>query len=417
MKLSRFGARITGQSGISDLMDDLGDALANKPEMIMMGGGNPGHIPEVSKCFQRLLQDLANDAELAHSTVGVYDQPAGDQSFRQKLAAYLSGQLDQEIDASQIVVTNGTQTSLFMLFNLFAGPGEDNVNRKILLPMLPEYIGYADTGIDPALFHSLAPKVEPTSAHRFRYRPDFEELSTLDDIGAVCVSRPGNPTGNIISTPDLEELDEFAKSWGVPLIIDGAYGLPFPNLIYRDSKVYFSDNTILTLSLSKLGLPAVRTGIVVAPKAIAKRLATMNAIMSLAPASLGQALMSPLLEGGKLDALCAQHVRPHYLAKRDALLEAADRHFQAHGVDYEIHEPDGAMFLWIHFPSLRISSQALYEILREREVLVVSGHYFFFGTSEPGLHSDRCIRVTYSQNSDKVLAGIEIIAKTVAEFA
>ena len=51
---------------------------------------------------------------------------------------------------------------------------------------------------------------------------------------------------------------------GVPLIIDGAYGLPFPGMIYTPATPFWDDNTILCLSLSKLGLPGVRTGIVVA---------------------------------------------------------------------------------------------------------------------------------------------------------
>ena len=45
MKLSRFGTKFTSEAGILSLMDDLGRTLAgNTGELVMMGGGNPGHI-------------------------------------------------------------------------------------------------------------------------------------------------------------------------------------------------------------------------------------------------------------------------------------------------------------------------------------------------------------------------------------
>lgn len=56
MKLSAFGRKFTAEAGITSLMDDLGNALASGDEMIMMGGGNPGHIPEVQERVQYLQQ-------------------------------------------------------------------------------------------------------------------------------------------------------------------------------------------------------------------------------------------------------------------------------------------------------------------------------------------------------------------------
>lgn len=56
MKLSTFGRKFTADAGITSLMEDLGNALASGDDMIMMGGGNPGHVPEVQA---RLTQELA----------------------------------------------------------------------------------------------------------------------------------------------------------------------------------------------------------------------------------------------------------------------------------------------------------------------------------------------------------------------
>ena len=52
MKLSAFGRKFTADAGITSLMDDLGNAMASGDDMIMMGGGNPGHIPEIQQRVQ-----------------------------------------------------------------------------------------------------------------------------------------------------------------------------------------------------------------------------------------------------------------------------------------------------------------------------------------------------------------------------
>ena len=42
MKLSTIGKKLTTRSGILELMDDLGAAMANGDDMRMLGGGNRG---------------------------------------------------------------------------------------------------------------------------------------------------------------------------------------------------------------------------------------------------------------------------------------------------------------------------------------------------------------------------------------
>ena len=60
-----------------------------------------------------------------------------------------------------------------------------------------------------------------------------------------------------------------------------------------------------------------------------------------------------------------------------------------------------------------IKTLELYERLKSRGVLVISGHYFFPGLDEPWRHKDECIRVTYSQAKETVAAGLKIIAEEV----
>jgi valine--pyruvate aminotransferase len=65
------------------------------------------------------------------------------------------------------------------------------------------------------------------------------------------------------------------------------------------------------------------------------------------------------------------------------------------------------------FPNLPITNQQLYERLKQRGVVIVPGHYFFPGLSEPWPHVHECIRVNYAQDDKIIAAGIEAIADEV----
>ena len=70
MKLSAFGRKFTADAGITSLMDDLGNAMASGEDMIMMGGGNPGHIPEIQQRVQSILAEMASSEADVRRLVG-----------------------------------------------------------------------------------------------------------------------------------------------------------------------------------------------------------------------------------------------------------------------------------------------------------------------------------------------------------
>jgi valine--pyruvate aminotransferase len=83
------------------------------------------------------------------------------------------------------------------------------------------------------------------------------------------------------------------------------------------------------------------------------------------------------------------------------------------GISYRIHKPEGAIFLWLWFEGLPITSQELYERLKQRGVLVVPGQNFFPGMRDDWRHQQECIRVSYAQDGETVQKGIKIIAEEV----
>jgi valine--pyruvate aminotransferase len=414
MDFTKFGEKMTSNAGILSLMDDLGKAKVPGGEsMIMMGGGNPGLVPEFQEIMRKQLQAICSDSKSFQQLVGSYAPPQGEKIFSEGLAALLKKEQGWDIGPENICLTNGSQTAFFMLFNLFAGVLPDGREKKICLPMAPEYIGYADLGLTDGLFVSTRPRIELLENRFFKYHIDFENLKVDESIGALCISRPTNPTGNVVTDEELAELAELAVLHNIPLIVDSAYGLPFPGMIFTEAEPIWNENLIVCLSLSKLGLPAVRTGIVVAKKEIVQALTSMNAIMSLSPNNFGAVLTRNLVTGGGITAVSKELMQPFYRKKMEKAVAVVQEKFA--DIPCRIHLPEGAMFLWMWFEGLPITSLELYQRLKDNGVLVVSGHYFFPGLNENWQHKDECLRVTYSQDDDDVRRGLEIIAEVVKQ--
>lgn len=413
MELSDFGARLCRGAGILHLMDDLGQALA-AGDKIMMGGGNPGHVPEVQELMRKRLQSLIDDDRSLRRLIGIYDPPRGEGEMLRALAALLRREYGWDLDEENICLTCGSQGAFFLLFNMLAGRrGQDC--RKILLPLAPEYIGYADLGLCDGFFRSYQPIIEEIGQDMFKYRVDFSRLEVEDDVAAICVSRPTNPTGNVLTDGEVQGLVSMAADRGIPLILDNAYGLPFPGMIYTEATPIWNEQIILCLSLSKFGLPAARTGIIIANKEIVRLLSGLNAVVNLAPSSFGPMLVSDLIESGEIIRVSKEIIRPFYKSKMERALAALRHHFQ--GLRYKVHVPEGSMFFWLWLPDLPISSHNLYARLKEKGVVVVPGEQFFPGLPPDWQHTRECLRLTCSQDDGEVERGLELIAGEIRALA
>lgn len=408
MVLSDFGKRFSGRIGISELMDDLGQALDGSRAMRMLGGGNPSHIPAVQARFRERMEALLASPGEFERVVGDYDTPQGARQFIEALAELFRREFGWDVGPGNIALTNGSQNSFFYLFNMFAGRFDGRRQKRVLLPLTPEYIGYADVGLTEDFFQATRPEIERLDEHLFKYHVDFERVAVTEEVGAVCVSRPTNPTGNVLTDQEVAALDRMASARGVPLIIDNAYGTPFPNIIYETAQPVWNPNTIVCMSLSKLGLPGLRTGIVVAEESIIRLVSRMTAVFSLSPGSMGAALALDMVRSGEITRISRELVRPYY--ERKAHRAVDQLRVEMAGLPVAVHKPEGALFLWLWFEGLPIRSDELYERLKARGVLVVPGHYFFPGLKEPWPHQHECLRVTYAQDDATVEEGLAIIA-------
>ncbi|EMD79574.1 MULTISPECIES: valine--pyruvate transaminase [Vibrio] len=409
MQFSKFGEKFNQYSGITQLMDDLNDGLRT-PGAIMLGGGNPAAIPAMLDYFHQASEEMLASGELV-AALANYDGPQGKDAFVKALAQLFRETYGWDISEKNISLTNGSQSGFFYLFNLLAGKQPDGSHKKVLLPIAPEYIGYGDAGIDEDIFVSYHPEIELLDNGLFKYHVDFEQLTVDDSVAAICASRPTNPTGNVLTDEEVRKLDKLARENNIPLIIDNAYGLPFPNIIFEDVEPFWNENTILCMSLSKLGLPGVRCGIVIASEEITQALTNMNGIISLAPGSVGPALANHIIAKGDLLKLSSEVIKPFYKQKSQRAVELLQEAITDER--FRIHKPEGAIFLWLWFDELPITTMELYQRLKARGVLIVPGEYFFIGQKDEWDHAHQCLRMNYVQDDEMMQKGIAIIAEEV----
>lgn len=409
MSFSAFGEKFTRHSGIARLMEDMGEGL-HTPGCVMLGGGNPAQIPEMNDYFQLLLQQMHDEGKLTQALCN-YDGPRGKSTLLDSLSGLLREQFGWQIGPENIALTNGSQSAFFYLFNLYAGRRNNGSMKRVLFPLAPEYLGYADAGLDEDLFVAARPTIEMLPQGQFKYHVDFEHLHIGADTALICVSRPTNPTGNVITDEELLKLDALAQQHDIPLLIDNAYGVPFPGIIFSEVRPLWNPNIILSMSLSKLGLPGSRCGIIIADEKVISAIGNINGIISLAPGGIGPAMANEMIRRGDLLRLSEQVIKPFYLQRVNQTIAVIRRYLSPDRC--LIHKPEGAIFLWLWFKDLPITTEVLYQRLKQRGVLMVPGQLFFPGLEQEWPHTHQCMRINYVPDSEQIERGIAILAEEV----
>ena len=132
----------------------------------------------MQEVWRRRLAEIVADEQLCDRVLTNYDPPAGNTRFREALAACLKAEYGWPVSTNNVAVTCGGQSAFFYLFNLLAGEHKDGF-RRVLLPLMPEYIGYADQGLAHGIFTSRRPRIEMLGEHAFKYHVDFEALGAV----------------------------------------------------------------------------------------------------------------------------------------------------------------------------------------------------------------------------------------------
>jgi valine--pyruvate aminotransferase len=417
---SAIGQNLMQRTGIDDLMEDLYKAVhSGNPNLCQLNGGSPAFFPEVNAMWHKSLEDLVARGEF-DSVVGLYAHPRGDKRFIDALVRFLNDRYNWGLTEHNVAITQGGQMAFFLLFNLLGGPSSDGEGmREILFPLCPDYIGYQPQSLfGNAIFRGTRPTIMCEGKHSFKYGIDFSRLDITPRTAALCLSRPTNPTGNVVTDEELAQLHERARKAGIPLMIDNAYGPPLPNICFTKATPIWDENVVLSMSLSKIGLPGTRTGIVIAKEEIIDALVRTVTTSALCPNNFGQKLITPYIEDGSIETVCRELITPYYKSRAQLATDILHE-VMPDELPWRVHRSEGAMFLWLWMEGLPITAQELYERCRERGCFINPGHHFFFALDQDEYnswrHTQECVRLSFTQPDDILRRGLSILAEEVVK--
>ena len=231
MQLSSRGRQMTRLSGIRSIMEDIAAAESDTRDVdwLNLSPGNPSHIPEVVSTWQRLTQK-AVDERFTESSIR-YGPSRGTSTFVNAIVDYFNHTYDWSITPENVVVGPGSQMLSFAATALFTGFDKNGQFRPLVLPRLPDYTGYQGLSLDPGGVVGIEPLIIENSPHSFRYEINTEALNRQTGMGMMLLSSPANPTGGSIDDAEMKALMETSERYCAPLVVDHAYGDPFPGVV------------------------------------------------------------------------------------------------------------------------------------------------------------------------------------------
>lgn len=413
--LGQFGDRMSQLTGVRAIMKDIIETLRSggDRQFINLSAGNPVILPEVEQLWRDCTADLLDSSEYGE-VVCRYGMSQGYQPLIEAIVADFNQRYDLSLSDRNVLITPGSQALYFLAANAYGGyAAQDGQMKDIVLPLSPDFTGYGGVPLIQQALKAYQPAIETDpAAHRFKYRPDFDQLEVNESTGMLLFSRPCNPTGNVLSDDEVHRIAALAAPYDVPVFVDSAYAPPFPALNFTEMTPLFGGNLVHGMSLSKAGLPGERIGIAIADERVIETLECFQTNLCIHSSRYGQAIAARAIRSGALPTLAEQVIRPYYQNKF-AVLEAALDAAMPQNLPWFLHQGEGAIFAWVWLKDLPMRDRDLYEQLKQVGVIVVPGNAFFPGLRDPWDHTHQCVRISLTATDDELETAMKRFAEVV----
>ncbi|SFU33893.1 DNA-binding transcriptional regulator, MocR family, contains an aminotransferase domain [Clostridium sp. DSM 8431] len=235
----------------------------------------------------------------------------------------------------------------------------------------------------------------------------FEEILKRNKIRCFyTMSYFQNPTGISYSLEKKKKIIELAEKYDFYIIEDDYLS----ELIYDKDTEYITfknldkhDRVIYVKSFSKIFLPGIRIGYMIAPKSFKESMLTSKVNTDITTSSLMQRVLEIYISRGlwkdNVKHLNNEYRSRYFLMRRLLEIELST------WVDFI--SPGGGLTFYLRLKEdTNITSKELFFKLRERGVYITPGVLFFKKMNE----GDKTFRISFSQtNEEKILKGIRII--------
>ena len=312
----------------------------------------------------------------------------------------LAREAELGVDAGrdQLIVTNGATHALDAVCGTLLDPGDEVlVESPTFVWSLSVFDNHgADlTGVDLDA-DGLDPDAlaETLDARAAAGEPTPKLLYTIPSFQ--------NPTGATLTRERRERVLDLAAEYDFLIVADDAYGeLRFEGESPPPLSALDDDGRVIRMgTVSKTIAPGFRTGWLVAHEALAEQIDRMVAGGTNA---FTQSVLGRYFEAGHYDPTL-ERLLPAYERRRDAMLDALDRHLPP-GSTWT--EPEGGFFLWVTLPE-GVDAEAMLPAAAEEGVTYLPGERFFVEDGK----GTRSLRLSFSHVSPEELeAGVAALGR------
>lgn len=346
----------------------------------------PDHVKEAAKA--------AIDANESH-----YTGMSGLLELRQAASQFVNEKYNLSYDPeTEILVTIGATEALSATLTAILEEGD-----KVLLPA-PAYPGY-----EPIVNLVGAEIVEiDTTENDFVLTPDMLEKAILEQgnqLKAVILNYPANPTGVTYSREQMTALADVLKKYDVFVVCDEVYSeLTYTDQPHVSIAEFLPEQTIVINGLSKShAMTGWRLGFTFAPAAFTAQLIKSHQYLVTAANTMAQFAGVEALTAGKDDA---EPMKKEYIERRDYIIEKMTE------LGFKIIKPDGAFYIFAKIPVgyNQDSFAFLKDFAQKKAVAFIPGAAF-------GQYGEGYVRLSYAASMDTIKEAMKRLKEYMEEYA
>lgn len=333
-----------------------------------------------------------------------YTPAGGLPELKAAIAAKTLRDSGYQVDASQVLVTNGGKQAIYEAFAAILDPGDEVIVPAPYWTTYPESVQLAG-GVP----------VEVVADETTGYKVSVEQLEAArtENTKVVLFVSPSNPTGAVYTEAEARAIGEWALEHGLWVLTDEIY----EHLVYGDAKFTslpallpaLADKTIVVNGVAKTyAMTGWRVGWVIGPKDVIK--AATN-LQSHATSNVSNVAQRAALAAVSGDLAAVHEMRTAFDRRRRTIVKMLN---EIEGV--VCPEPEGAFYVYPSVKGLlgkeirgkrpQSSAELATLILDEVEVAVVPGEAF--GT--PGY-----LRLSYALGDTDLVEGAGRMQKLLGE--
>lgn len=321
-----------------------------------------------------------------------YTSNEGIVELRDEISKYL-GTLGVHYKSDEICVTVGGSQGLFAVFMTIINEGD-----KVLMPD-PAYPAYK------AIVEMIGGEFVP-----YKLNDDFsinlneiEKQLKQNDIKALVLSYPCNPTGAVLSREDRDKLSDLLRKYDVKIITDEMYAALCYEDEYYSVAQYddFKKNLIYVSGFSKMfSMTGLRLGYVCADKEVLKEIIKVHQYNVSCATSIVQYGAVEGLKHGKHDV---EVMRNEFMKRRDYVYS------ELKDMGLDVNLPKGAFYIFPSIKSTGMTSDEFCErLLNEKKVACVPGNAF-------GEGGEGYIRISYSYSIEELKKALTLMRAFLEE--